>query len=197
MANNENLIEKLKHGTYEGSKGELLDYSFYDTWSISTGDTKYDFFTVPINSSGKDYSDTNFRLNGQMPNGQAFQVNEISIQLLLNKSIGDETTEITETDINTFLSESVLFFDVSGKDILGIWKLPEIMGISTLYDSGATFNVGRNVFSGKKKLIIPIYLAALTPFKLTIQNYQTSGVAQALDGTKLTVILSGILAKVT
>lgn len=146
----QNLIEKLQKGTYAGTSGELLDYSYYDTWKLATGNTKYDFFTVPINSNGKDYSDTNFKLNGQMPLGHAFQVNEIQILLKVPNQIGSGSGDITESSINDFLSESVLFFDISGKEHIGIWKLSEIMGISTLYDSDGTFFPARNVFTGKK-----------------------------------------------
>lgn len=200
MANgleNQNLIEKLQKGTYAGTSGELLDYSYYDTWKMSTGDSKYDFFTVPINANGKDYSDTNFKLNGQMPLGHAFQVNEIQLFFKVNSQIGSGTGDISESLINNFLSESVLFFDISGKDYVGIWKLPEILGISTLYDSDGTFFPSRNVFSGKKKLQIPIYIASLTNFKITIQNFQSGGVVQGLNGSELTVSLIGLLAKVS
>jgi hypothetical protein len=193
--NREDLLALLQKGTYDGTKGELMDYSLYDTWTLATGDTKYDYFTVPLNASGKNYSHTNFKLNGQMPLGHAFQVTDIAVYLRLESQIGTGTGLISESDLNNFLFKTVVSFEISGKESLGIWKLCELMGQSTLYDTAESFFTSRNVFSGKRKLQVPIVIASLTPFKVSAVNYETSGVQSALNDSDLTISLNGILVR--
>lgn len=76
-------IQRLGNGTFGPGAQVLADY-LYDTVTLTTGQTKLDFFSVPVGQNGKTLADTNLSLPGQLPRGQAFEVHAIDFRILRN-----------------------------------------------------------------------------------------------------------------
>jgi len=187
------VLNRLQRGTF-GSGGEKLDWSYWDTFVLSTATSVFRLFVNPLGAGGKTLSDTNMTSSGQMPQGQHFTIHALKLFYIGNAAAAT-------ADVNTYyayLRATTLEFIIPGKYTVGQWTLMELMGASSLFALTPTA-AGDNIpliqprFHGVFPLNTPITLAALTPFEVQVTCQVASGAA--LDGDRLCVSLNGKLLR--
>ena len=74
MANFERAMAFLQSGTYQPGTLEYKHWDYYDRAVMVSTTQKYQFFMVPNGQGGKQTSDTNFPIAGQMPDSERMAV---------------------------------------------------------------------------------------------------------------------------
>lgn len=189
----EAALTKLQQGTF-GEEGEQLEWSYYDTAVIAAATLVHRLFTNPLGAGGKTLADTNLTQAGQMPQGQHLEVNVIKLMYISDAA---QATVDVQT-LYTLLSESTISIEIANNKSMGQWTLQEILGSSlqfALTPSAAGDNIPLLTprFTGIYPLNVPIIIAALTPFEVTLTHQVAPGAA--LADNKLKISLAGILTR--
>lgn len=195
MASRKEALEKLSVGTY-GSEGDVLDWTYYDTAALAAATLTHQFFTTPLGQAGKTLADTNLTLAGQIPQGQLMDIRAIKIFYTTNNAFAT-------ADVQSFyamLDQTTVSVKLENKETMGQWTLHELLGASTLLAvtptaAGDNIPIIQPKYHGVFPLNKKIILAALTPFKVTVQHH--TAVAAALADDRLKIGLAGILTRVT
>jgi len=200
----------LSEGTYSPT-GELLDYTYYDSFGLNHTIQSYNLFqqaqgqgisatTSTGTAAVKNIADTNMTQGGQLPRGQRLTVRNLKILLNFQSTTGSPAAMVT-TDIAKlyhFLSETVLEFKITGKDSLFVYTLQELLGTSVLTALVPTVS-GDNIpliqprFHGIFPLNKPIILAEQTNFSVPVTVANASDAS--IDGLVVKVGLNGILER--
>lgn len=181
----------LEGGTYKPGSGQILEWTYYDRFTLAAATQKFKMFQEAINQGNKTLADTNMIRGGAIPQAQHFVIHNIFCSLYpnANEAVGDWP------DITNFLQETVLEFNIANKSPQGQWTLDEIFGsaLPGAFDvsTPASEIIARSPFSGHKPLNEPIVLAAQTTFDVTVELLTASDAA--LDGFKFRVNLQGEL----
>lgn len=183
-------LQSMAKGTYSNS-GELISYSYYDTYAIDTTVTSFKLFSVPLNQGGKDLGDTNWLLAGQTPANQKFIATGIKI-VVLGLSGMDETIH---QPLFEYLFASTARFNISGKDDIGCFSLAELLGSNIMLSQAATFNNGEISSVPRFPLAIPIVLGGNTTFGVQIDAWK--GSSAYIDDVKIKFIMNGSLQRLS
>lgn len=196
MASRKEALERLSVGTY-GSEGDILDWTYYDTFKmVSATASTFQYFTTPLGQANKTLADTNLTLAGQIPQGQLMDVRAIKIFY----TTSDALVTADVQSFYTMIDQTTVSIKLENKESIGIWTLQELLGAATLVaeiPTTQTENIPiiqpkyHGVFPLNKKIV----LAALTPFKVTVQQH--TACAAALANDRLKIGLSGILTRVS
>lgn len=195
MGSRKEALEKLSVGTY-GSEGDVLDWTYYDVAALAAATLTHQFFTTPLGQAGKTLADTNLTLAGQIPQGQLMDIRAIKIFYTTNGALATADVQ----SFYTMLDQTTVSIKLENKDTMGQWTLQELLGVSTLAAMTPTA-AGDNIplispkFHGVFPLNNKIVLAAMTPFKVTVQHH--TAVAAGLADDRLKIGLAGILTRVT
>jgi len=186
-------LTKMQAGTY-GAGGEKLDYSYYDSYTLSSATLVYRFFTIPLGQANKTLDRTNMITAGQLPQGQHFTIHAIKVLLTSYEPIDGAGVQ----SYYNFITKTTLEFVIPGKDTLGTWTLQEVLGMSSNISvlpavPGDFEDINRPRYHGVFPLNTPIVLAALTPFEVRATHH--TAVAEALDGVKFMISLNGKLVR--
>jgi len=188
-------LQRLQTGTYS-SKGERLDWSYYDTAIMKNalGVTTYRLFTQGIGQADptgvtKTLDLTNMKTSGIMPQNQHFKIKAIRL------SYHTHATLLTALEIFNVMQKTVLEISINGKDASYQKVLADIMGIplSSEITLAATYAQSTGRYLGVDVLNKPITLAANVPFEVDVKLIAAS--AAALDADRLRVSLQGILIR--
>lgn len=104
------VLQKLSEGT-SGSDGMNVAWTYYDKFKLATGQTHYDYFTVPQGQSNKSIADSNFPLAGQMPVAQKLIVSHVGLEVSLNTVL----TAAELVTLNLLLSTTVFSLIIQNK----------------------------------------------------------------------------------
>lgn len=186
---------KTQVGSY-GTEGDKLDWSYWDEAQIAVATLVHRLFTNPLGAGGKTLDQTNLTQAGQIPQGQLFDVRAIKIMYT--------TAAMKATaDLNSYfllLAQSTISVKLQNKESMGQWTLQELMGISSQFGltpavAGDNISQPQPKFHGIYPLNIPIILAALTPFEVTLTHHAAPAANLATD--RLKISLAGKLTRVT
>lgn len=186
---------KTQVGSY-GTEGDKLDWSYWDEALVAAATLVHRLFTNPLGAGGKTLDQTNLTQAGQIPQGQLFDVRAIK---LLYTSAGAKATADLQS-LFTLFARSTVSIKLQNKESMGQWTLQEIMGDALQFALTPTV-AGDNIsqpqpkFHGIFPLNIPIILAALTPFEVTLTHHAAPNAALAND--RLRISLAGKLTRVT
>lgn len=187
-------LDRLQRGTFS-NVGEVLDWSYYDTVLLAAATTVHQFFQIGVGSAGKTQDLTNFPATGLMPQGQSLDVRAIKVSYAgaaVKNSAG--VNDVLQTMGNTFLE-----FKIQNKAAVYSKTLIEIMGIPLSVLATPTvagdflFQASQGRFVGIDVLNVPITLAALTPFTVTMAHVTAVTAGQANDRVK--IVLAGRLIR--
>lgn len=191
------VLDRLQAGTY-GDFAEVLEWTYYDTATISATEQTYNLFTQKVGSviSGtqKTLADTNMTSSGSIPQGQNLECHVLKVMY----STGDIKGTAFLNDFYKFLKNTTLEVRIPGKDSMGTWTLMELMGTATQLAMTPT-TAGDNIsqvqprYTGLYPLNIPLVLAALTPIEIKIQTH--IAMPATLVDDQIMVGLSGMLAR--
>ena len=189
----EEALTKLQQGTF-GEEGEQLEWSYYDTAVIAAATLVHRLFTNPLGAGGKTLADTNLTQAGQMPQGQHLEVNALKI---MYTSDAAKATAVVQ-NLYDLLTESTISIEIANNKSMGQWTLQELMGAATLFAltptaAGDNIPVIQPRYTGVYLLNVPIIIAALTPFEVTLTHHVAPAAALADD--KLKISLAGILTR--
>jgi hypothetical protein len=184
-------LPNLKKGTYS-IYGEKIDWSYYDTETISNSVSSISLFTVPeAGTKTKDL--TNMSAAGQIPTGQHFTIK--AIKMMYKAVSGWTSAEIEKW--YALLAGSTMEFKIQGKDSQLVLTLQELLGACSLLSiiPAATYNLPIILprYHGIYPLNNPIVLAEQTQFSVKITH--TAAPAAALAGDLLKISLNGILKR--
>lgn len=167
-------LTNLQQGTYD-SRGEKLDYTYYDQASLLSTTLSHRFFTAGLGGgTGKTLDQTNLQIGGSIPQGQNLRVYN------LKTMITGPTTTLSDAALQNYfdmLRETTVSFRIPGKDALGIWTLQELVGASVNIIHTPTLAANNIALSAVARYvaILPlnqyIELAALTPFELLFEHH--------------------------
>lgn len=186
-------INTLQQGTY-GAAGEVLDWSYYDSFSLLSTVVSNRLFTVPLGQASKTLANTNLTSAGQIPQGQRFTIRAIKI---FYKTSAAKATAVVQNYYD-FLGNTTVQFIIPNKGPMGQWTLLELLGVSSAFALTPTAS-GDNIplisprFHGIYPLNTPLTLAALTPFYVEVTQ-QVAG-ASTLDTDRLLISLAGTLVR--
>lgn len=189
----EEALTKLQQGTF-GEEGEQLEWSYFDTATIAAATLVHRLFTNPLGAGGKTLADTNLTQAGQMPQGQHLEVNAIKV---MYTSDAAKATAAVQNLYDLF-TETTISVEIANNKSMGQWTIQELMGAATLFALTPTA-AGDNIpliqprYTGVYLLNVPIVIAALTPFEVTVTHHVAPAAALADD--KLKISLAGILTR--
>jgi hypothetical protein len=194
----------MQAGTY-GAQGEAFTYSMYDTAFVDsvTPILSHRLFTNPLGSvvAGvqKTYAHTNVTRAG-IPQGHHFSATVIKA-FILGRAIKQYCSSPAFNpnqyiqDLYNLLNDTVLNVEITGKATLGAWPLNEIIGsamnvviLPTAEANGKPlFNLQQQLFTGGLKLKIPLVLAALTDYTLSLTHYTAPAASVNTDWLKISL----------
>jgi hypothetical protein len=193
-------LSNLQRGTHSAG-GEVLDWSYYDTETVSHSTTTNNLFQLSLGQGTppKTLELTNMTINAQIPTGQRLSVHRIKLFYATHSTFN--TAKVLQ--FYKLLTTSTLEFLIPGKDSLLNMTLHELMGVSTLTALTPT-TAGDNIpiiqprFNGVYPLQKAIILAEQTPFSLRITHQDASALTDntnGLDGDFIKLSLNGILER--
>ncbi len=183
-------------GSYSKTSAEVIDFTYYDTFSMATATLIHRMFVTPLGQAGKTLADTNMILAGLLPQGQ-----NMTIRAFKFFYISD--SEFATADIQLFYSmikDTTFEFAVPGKENLGQFNLMEIAGISTMIamtPSAAGDNIPliQPTYKGIFPLNRPIRIGATQAFEVRIQHQVAPNAS--LDGNRMMIGLYGKLIRMS
>jgi len=164
---------KFDDGTY-GPGAEILDWTEYFTMQMDDANPRKILFK---NIVGDTYqgrtlteADTNV-IQKNVSSGHKLTIHAIKIKYLATEIRNDEERQF----ILDFFRNTTVKFTVAGKDNLGVWSMTEwfgplqILHVPTTAGDNVPFaSVGN--YQGIKPLNIPIILAELTTYDVTLES---------------------------
>ena len=196
----DNALKNLQRGTY-GKEGERIDWTYYDTETITTGTQIVRLFQVPLGTAGKTEDFTNLSTAGMMPQGQKLRVFAIKVFWTSQPGAGPAITKTTALDVEslyTQLARTVLKIRIENKAPMGVWTLQELLGLSLAVgvNPALTLNLPfqNPRFHGIFPLNKKITLSALVPFFVEITH--SVNPPAAVNGDLLKIGLAGELTRV-
>jgi len=193
-------MNNLTSGTYK-AQGDLIDFTLYDSMYVdnATPTLNQQLFvnglgqTDPVTGNRKVLSDTNMRGRVGIPQGQKLMVKFIKTFYHFETVDADGTTLLAFYDM---LAETTVNIRIEGKDTYGVWGLDEMLNFPISNAStGATQISTQGKAVGVYPLELPIVLASLTSFELTITHDVAP--AAALQDDKLKIGLCGVLGRLS
>jgi hypothetical protein len=188
------LLEMQK-GIKAGDVLDEIDYSYYDTMTLTTGLREVRMFTVQ-RGGAKSLAQTNMSDNGKMPQGKRMTVHGLKFSYI-------GSAELTSAGYLAWLkmlSNTTLEIKIDGKSDYGTWTLIELFGISAgiaVSDASGTNNVPlQDITSRAFPINKPIMLPANQLFEIVITNHDTSGIPNTFNNDTLKVSLTGMLETV-
>lgn len=192
-------LTNLERGTHSRS-GEIMDWSYYDSFNVSAA-LSVNMFQTAIGQSSKTLDITNMTSGGQIPTGQRFTVHRIKM-LYVSQSTSWASAGTSQVQKwYSLLTKSTFEFKIPGKDSLLTLTLQELLGPATLVHCQPTVS-GDNIpiiqprYSGIFPLNKPIILAEQTTFGCLV-THQTAPDASLYTGTGdlIKISLNGILER--
>lgn len=192
-----------KYAVNRAGAVEELYWSFYDfTTYAAAGQNQLSFFQTPSGSGGKTDGDTNMTLAGQIPAGQQFLVDRISVEV--KPSDNPEVTTAVGTFMNdnyaTLASSSFLVFNIGSKEYVHegpLYRFPPSQrfgGANAAATTTAATNIIHDYFvaCGEPFDIVPVTLTSNQNFKVTL-NWPTIVPTPSTDTMRIGVRLHGRL----
>ena len=181
---------------YSKRNVEVLDYTYYDRYSLLVATTKIRMFTVQLGQQGKTMADTNMLNSSLLPQGQNLKVYFI-------KCCYQGSSEKDEAALQNFfeyLQNTTLTVKVPGKDNLGVWPLHEMFGISTMLTlvpsvPGDNVPMPQPTYKSVYPLNFQIKLGAIQTFEVEIESHTPTNTS--LDADRLWVGLNGRLRRMS
>lgn len=193
---NRNLTS-LQGGSY-GAGGEILDWTYYDSFAVSASTLVQRLFTQSLGqgSTPKTLDITNMTNGGSIPQGQRLDVR--AIKLFLTSKTALATAAVQK--LYTFLSSTTVELIMPGKDSMGTWTLQELLGTCSLLAftptvSGDNIPVIEPRFHGIFPLNTVWTLAALTPFEIRVTHQAAPD--SSLADLKVQIGLNGRLTRLS
>lgn len=196
--------QRMQAGTY-GAQGEAFSYSLYDTAFVdsTTPILSHRLFTNPlgtvIGGVQKTYAHTNVTRAG-IPQGHHFSATVIKAFVIgrsIRKYVSSPAFDPEQylIDLYTMLNDTVLNVEITGKATLGAWPLNEIIGnamnivmLPTAEANGKPLvQLQKQLFTGGLKLKIPLVLAALTDYTLSLTHYTAPSARVNADWLKISL----------
>jgi len=183
----------MRKGTYS-SKGEVLDWTYYDTLSLLSTVLSTNLFTTGLSGGAvaKTLAQTNMPIGGQLPARQRFTISRIKVMYLAHAGISIANLVY----LYTMFKQTTCEFIIENKGAQFEHTLQELLGACTLVPTAATsdsITLIQPRYHGIFPLNIPIVLAENTIFK-TRMIHQVAANA-ALDGDLLQIGLAGVLER--
>lgn len=192
-------LTNLERGTHSRS-GEIMDWSYYDSFNVSAA-LSVNMFQTAIGQSSKTLDITNMTSGGQIPTGQRFTVHRIKMLYVSQSTSWASAGTAQVQKWYSLLTKSTFEFKIPGKDSLLTLTLQELLGPATLVHCQPTVS-GDNIpiiqprYSGIFPLNKPIILAEQTTFGCLV-THQTAPDSTLYTGTGdlIKISLNGILER--
>lgn len=190
-------LQNLQAGSY-GAGGEILDWTYYDSFKVSASTLVQRLFTQSLGqgSTPKTLDITNMTNGGSIPQGQKLDVKAIKLFLTTNAALATASVQ----KLYTMLSNTTVELVMPGKDSMGTWTLQELLGTCSLLAftptvSGDNIPVIEPRFHGIFPLNTVWTLAALTPFEIRVTHQAAPDAA--LADIKVQIGLNGRLTRLS
>jgi len=178
----------LEAGTYNPRDGQQLWWTYYDRAVMAAAVLNHALFTVPLGQAGKNLSDTNLTVAGEIPKGQNFEV-----QFLEVKYIEDAAkTHAQYQNVKDMFRDSTLEFIINGKSPQLQINMALLMGAamdSIILGAGVGDQASaKSKYTGVYDLPVPIILAAKTNFRVELNHSVAVNASLADDEVYISLI---------
>lgn len=192
-----------KYAVNRSGAVEELSWSFYDfTTYAAAGQTQLSFFQTPSGSGGKTDGDTNMTLAGQIPAGQQFLVDRVSVEVkpTANPELAAAPGNFINDNYAALASSSFLIFNIGSKEYIHegpLYRFPPVQrfaGASAAATTVAATTVIHDYFvaTGEPFDIVPVTLTSNQNFKVTL-NWPTAVATPSTATMRIGVRLHGRL----
>ena len=192
MAPPKNPLGRMQRGMRSNKSGDVYDYTYYDTLTLSSTSQATRMFTSPLGGA-KTLADTNMKIGAQVANGKRLVCKFLKFDYI-STSLKDNAALQAFYD---FLDQTTLQVIIDGKEDYGTWRLTELMGAHIYFAMVPTVagdnvegltNIVTGVYALNKKIIFP----SLQVFEILVRHHTLTNAA--LNGDRFVVGLNGILA---
>lgn len=184
-------INKLEKGTYNPSQGQKLWWVYYDRAILAVAVQQHALFTVPLGQAGKNLSDTNLTVAGEIPQGQNFTIRGIEMIYWHDAAKSTANYQL----YRLMLAQGLLEFWISSKSPQLQINLLQMMGSANdniVLGTGVGDQASaKSADTGRFELPVPIVLASKTNFRVDITH--TAAVNTVLDDDEIYINLVGEL----